>query len=37
MFFFFPRIDILRIVLQLLNIVLNICIIKNDIAASHLI
>ena len=34
---FFLCIDIRRIVLQLLNVVLNLCIIKNDIVASHLI
>ena len=33
--FFFLCIDILRIVLQVLNIVLNLCIIKNYIIASH--
>ena len=35
-FFFFLCIDILRIVLQLLNFVLNLCIINNYIVASHL-
>ena len=37
MFFFFLCIDMLQIVLQLLNVVLNLCIIKNYIVESHLI
>ena len=36
MLFFFPCIDILRTVLQLLNVVLNICIVINYIVAPHL-
>ena len=37
MFFFFLCIDMLRIALQLLNVVLNLCVIKNYIVASYLI
>ena len=37
MFFLFVWTDMLRIALQLLNVVLNLCIIKNYIVASHLI